>query len=84
VYRITVYPEPAEQIAALPDEALAAYLEVLAVLELMPWNGHPQNDDNPEGAVRRWAFGPGKAGHVVYLVLEEQQEVHVVLVQWFG
>jgi hypothetical protein len=34
--------------------------------------------------VRRWKFGTGQAGHVVYLILEEQQEVHLLLIQWFG
>jgi hypothetical protein len=37
---------------------------------------------NPEGAVRRWSFGPGGAGQVLYLVLERQREVHVLRVLW--
>ncbi|MGH3786465.1 MAG: hypothetical protein ACRDRG_07905 [Pseudonocardiaceae bacterium] len=47
-------------------------------------DGRPQHEDNPEGAVRRWNFGVGQAGQVVYLILEEQQEVHLLLVQWWG
>jgi hypothetical protein len=54
------------------------------VIETVPWNGSPQHKSNPDGALRRWTFGPGHAGQVVYLVLEDQQEVHIVLVQWFG
>ncbi|MPZ00550.1 MAG: hypothetical protein GEU97_21740 [Actinophytocola sp.] len=73
-----------EQVAALPEEALNAYAEVLDVLQLTPWNGQPQHEDNPEGAVRRWPFGPGHAGQVIYLILEDQQEVHPLLVQWWG
>lgn len=34
--------------------------------------------------MRQRVFGPGGAGQVVYLVLEEQREVHVILVQWWG
>jgi hypothetical protein len=49
----------------LPVEALADYAQVLDVLEVAPWNGEPQNVANPEGAVRRWHFGPNGAGQVV-------------------
>jgi len=84
VYRVITYPEAAEQIAALPTEALDGYAEVLDALGRQPWSGRPQHEDNPEGAVRRWVLGPGGAGQVVYLVLEGQREVHVILVQWWG
>jgi hypothetical protein len=72
------------QVAALPADALDAYAEVLEVLQLTPWNGRPLHENNPEGAVRRWTFGSGQAGQVVYLILEEQQEVHLLLVQWWS
>jgi hypothetical protein len=39
---------------------------------------------NPDAPVRRWVFGPGQAGQVVYLILEDQQEVHLLLVQYWG
>ncbi len=84
MYRLVIYPEAADQIAALPDGALDAYADVLGALELTPWNGPSLHEDNPDGAVRRWDFGPDHAGQVIYLVLEEQHEVHVVLVQWLG
>ncbi|MGH3767693.1 MAG: hypothetical protein ACRDS0_28405 [Pseudonocardiaceae bacterium] len=61
------------QVTALPADALDAHAEVLEVLQLTPWNGRPQHENNPEGAVRRWTFRSGQAGQVVYLVLEEQQ-----------
>lgn len=79
-------PDPAtmEQIAALPERALDAYAEVLDVLQVTPWNGRPQHEDNPEGAVRRWAFGPEADGQIVYLILEHQREVHLLLIQWWG
>jgi hypothetical protein len=81
VYRIVVYPDAAEQIDALPEKALLEYAEISAVLAVQPWAGDPQYEGNPDGEVRRWAFGPG---HVVYLILEHQREVHIALVQWWG
>ena len=82
MYRVITYGEAFEQIAALPDEALGGYAEVLGVLELAPWSGLPQHKGNPNGAVRQWLFGSHGAGQVVYLILEQQREVHVLLVQW--
>ena len=73
-----------EQVVALPAEVLASYAEVLEVLQLTPWNGQPQHAANLDAPSRRWAFGPGQAGHIVYLILEEQQEAHLLLVQWWG
>jgi hypothetical protein len=84
VYRIIPDTAVSEQVAALPAEALASCAEVLEVLQLTPWNGQPQHPANPDAPVRRWAFGPGQAGHLVYLIVEEQQEVHLLLVQWWG
>jgi len=84
VYRVITYPDALDQIAALPAAALVGYAGVFDVLEVAPWNGPPQNTSNPEGALRRWVFGPGTARHVVYLILEQQRAVHVVLVQWLS
>ncbi|MGH3938978.1 MAG: hypothetical protein ACRDTG_10145 [Pseudonocardiaceae bacterium] len=70
-----------EQVAALPAEPLVSYVEVLEVLQLTPWNGQPQHSANPDAPVRR----PGQAGQVNrYLILEQQREVHLLLVQWWG
>lgn len=82
MYQIVPDPATIAQVAALPDVALDAYAEVLEVLRLTPWNGQPQHEANPEGAVRRWTFGVGQAGQVVYLITEQQ--VHLLLVQWWG
>lgn len=84
MYRIIPDTAVSEQVAALPVEALVGYAEVLEVLQLTPWNGPPQHEANPEAPVRRWAFGPGQAGQLVYLILEQQREVHLLLVQWLG
>jgi hypothetical protein len=40
------------------------------------------HEDNPTGAVRRWTFGPQHAGHIIYLILDDQREVHLLLIQW--
>lgn len=84
MYRIIVYPEAQDQIAVLPNAALEGYAEVASVLEVSPWGGPPHHRSNPEGAVRRWHFGSMAAGQVVYLIVEDLQEVHVLLVQWLG
>ena len=73
MYRIIPDTAVSGQVAALPAEVLAGYAEVLEVLQLTPWNGPPQHPDKPDAPVRRWAFDPGQAGQVVYLILEEQQ-----------
>lgn len=84
MYRLQVYPEAQQQIAALPDHALHAYAAVHEVLGTVPWNGPPLHQNNPDGAVRRWDFGASGAGQVIYLILEDQREVHIVVVQWLG
>lgn len=73
-----------EQITALPGEALQDVADVIEVLALTPWNGRAQHEANPDGPVRWWPFGPGHVGQVVYLILEERREVHLLLVQWLG
>jgi hypothetical protein len=84
VYRIVPDTAVSEQIAALPAEALAHLAGVLATLELTPWNGRPHHEDNPAGAVRRWTFGPHQAGHLIYLIIDDQREVHLLLIQWLN
>ncbi len=82
MYRVVVYPEAADQLAELPASALADYARVMDAVEVVPWNGPPHNERNPAGAGRRWSFGPGGAGQVLYLVLDRQREVHVLRVLW--
>jgi hypothetical protein len=84
VYRVVTYDEASEQIAALPVEALSCYAETFSVLELAPRSGRPYNADYPDGPMREFMFGPHGAGVVTYLILEQQREVHVLLVQWIG
>lgn len=85
MYRIIPDAATMEQVAALPDDALHAYASVLDKLQNRPWDGEPEHDENPDGAVRRWLFGSGGAGIVVYLIVErEQNEVHLLRVLWAG
>ena len=84
MYKIIPDSAAIDQVAALPVEALEDYAQVLSVLSVVPWNGAPQNENNPDGAVRVWLFGPGKAGQVIYLVLDSPAEVHILLVLWAG
>lgn len=71
-----------EQVAALPAVALRAYAEALDVLEVAPWNGRPYNEATPDGLMRELVFGGHGEGTVTYLILEDQREVHLLLVQW--
>jgi hypothetical protein len=84
VYRIVPDAAVFPQVAALPVESLDAYAELLAALEVAPWNGPSHHAANPDGAVRRWSFGPEEAGQVVYLILEDRRWVHLLVVQWLG
>ena len=82
MYRVVIYPEATDQLAELPASVLAEYARVIDAIEVAPWNGPPHNERNAEGAVRRWPFGPSGAGQVLYLVLDQQREVHVLRVLW--
>lgn len=70
-----------EQVAALPVEVLPA-AEIRTLLEVAPWSGAPYHRDKPNGPMRTTALGG--SGTVVYLILEELREVHVLIVQWIG
>ncbi len=57
---------------------------MLSVLEVKPLAGRSLHGANPDGPVRRWSFGPGAAGQVIYLIYEDHLEVHLLLVQWMA
>lgn len=84
MYRIIPDAEVVGQVAALPVEALEPLAELLERLELLPWTGDPQHADNPDGSVRRAVFGRDGLGHLVYLVVDHVDEVHLLRVQWLG
>ncbi|MGH3906034.1 MAG: hypothetical protein ACRDTE_17910 [Pseudonocardiaceae bacterium] len=83
-YRIIVDPAAGAAIHALPAEARPALAEAMDVLGIVPWNGDPINEDNPDAEVRTLPFGPTTAGMLTYLIVEHDREVHVLLVQWAG
>jgi hypothetical protein len=64
MYRLVPDAATLDQVAALPVDALLAYAEVLAVLELK-WAGESHHAAHPEAAMRRWLFGPEGAGQVI-------------------
>lgn len=84
MYQVVIDSDVQEQIAALPTEALPFFAETLGVLELTPWNGHPFNKRYTDGEVRELLFGPHGAGKVTYLILDDQQRVDLLMVQWVG
>ncbi len=73
-----------DQITHLPSEALTAFAELRAVLELTPWSGDSINDRNPNAPVRSWAFGPEGRGVVYYLIQERDRLVDLLDVLWAG
>lgn len=84
MYRIRTDRQAREQIAALPDDALGYYAQVLGVLEIVPWHGHPHHQDNPKGALRQLVFGHDNQGLAIYLILEDQRYVDVLEVIWIS
>lgn len=84
MYTVDAYSEAQEGIAALPTSALSDYAEVLDRLRDDPWSGRPYVDAEPVGNVRVLTFGPDSRGLITYLILEDQQRVVVLRVQWAG
>ena len=82
MYKLDIDPVARDQLNAVPAGELNALADLFAMLELTPWNGQPQNKDNPDGAVRRVLFGDW--GIVVYLILDDQRRVDVLQVVWAG
>jgi hypothetical protein len=84
VYTVEPYPDVQEAITALPEAARAGYEDAVKVMGLIPWNGQPYSVDKPDGLMRQLVFGPYGKGLVTYLILEDQQRVDVLRVQWAG
>jgi hypothetical protein len=82
VYSYEAVPDVVAQVGELPVSALAAYAELIAFLELTPWEGAPYRDDKPDGNMRLMPFGERAAGIAVYVILEDQRRVVVVSVTW--
>jgi hypothetical protein len=56
MYLVKLTDEVRQQLAALPSSALAAFAEVMVVLEVAPWGGDPYNRERPDGNIRTVAF----------------------------
>jgi hypothetical protein len=72
VYLYDAVPDAVAQVDELPMPALAAYAELIAFLELTPWEGAPYRDDKPDGNMRTMPFGKRAEGMAVYVILEER------------
>jgi hypothetical protein len=84
VYKVTTDEQSQPQIEALPADALAPFAEARAALELAPWNGAPYHRNRPDSPMRALAFGPNGEGDIVYLVLEEERRVDILVVLWLS
>ena len=84
MYKVTTDEQSQQQIDALPAEALAPFAEACAMLELAPWNGAPYHRNRPDGGMRALAFGPNGEGDIVYLILDDQRRVDILVVLWLG
>ena len=84
MYTVEPYPEAEAAIATLAKAARNGYDDAVKVMQLVPWNGQPYVASKPDGSMRQLIFGPGGAGLVTYLILEDQQRVDVLQVDWAG
>jgi hypothetical protein len=82
VYAYDAVPDAVAQVDELPVAALAEYAELIAFLELTPWEGAPYRDDKPDGNMRVMPFGKRAEGMAVYVILEDERRVVVVSVTW--
>lgn len=84
MYESTTDAQSQPQIDALPTEALAPFAEARAAIELAPWNGQPYHAQSPDSPMRAWTFGPHGEGDIVYLILEDQRRVDLLIVTWLA
>lgn len=85
MYAVELEPEAQAQTLALSFEDLPALAEVLAVLEVDPWNYRRRPDEpaGPHFAHRTVEFARGR-GLLTFLILEHAAEVHVTRITWLG
>jgi hypothetical protein len=84
VYDVTTDEQSQPQIEALPTDALAPFAEARATLELAPWNGRPYHPRQPDSPMRTLTFGPHGEGEIVYLILDDQRRVDLLVILWLG
>jgi hypothetical protein len=81
MYKVHQTPAVESAIGTLPVEALTAYAELLAALEVAPWGFPAAVLSNPDGELRRAVFGGG-SGLAFYVIIEQAREVTVVELVW--
>ncbi len=54
------------------------------MLELAPWNGAPYHKHRPDSPMRALPFGPHGEGDIVYLILDDQRRVDILVVIWLA
>ncbi|MEU7742256.1 hypothetical protein [Nonomuraea sp. NPDC049158] len=79
MYAVEFDPPAEKQRDTLPVEALPAFMEVRALLELALWSGDPPSS-NPAGNMLSMPFG--HSGIVTYVVMERRQLVYIVRIVW--
>lgn len=84
MYEVTTDEQSQPQIDALPAAALAPFAEARATLELAPWNGQSYHRRRPDSPMRTLTFGPHGEGKIVYLILENQRRVDLLVVLWLA
>lgn len=83
MYNVTTDNQSQPQIEALPAEALAPFGGPRRA-GAGPWNGRPYHRRQPDSAMRTLTFGPQGEGKIVYLILEDQRRVDLLVVLWVG
>ncbi|HEX4223527.1 MAG TPA: hypothetical protein VHZ97_14255 [Pseudonocardiaceae bacterium] len=63
--------------------ALQYCAEAFDVLRLVPEKGLLYNEKKPDG-LRALAFGPKREYEIVYMILEDQREVHPLCLLWIN
>lgn len=81
MYRIVSDPLFDDQIDALPAEALQFCAEAFDVLRLVPEKGLLYNEKKPDG-LRVLKFGRKREYEILYMILEDQREVHPLRLLW--
>lgn len=84
MYKVSTDEQSDAQIDALPADALAPFVEARTALELAPWNGRPYHPRQPGSQMRSLTFGPNGEGDIVYLILEDQRRVDLLVVLWLA
>jgi hypothetical protein len=84
VYSVETEVDALSEVDALPAEALAAYAELMTLLEVAPWSGDPYNLQRADTNMRTHTFGGAGHGLAIYLVLEADRRVVILRVLWIG